>query len=81
MQSGAQQGLKQRERLKQLIEIYALRTRRLSEVIAVLGAGVAAHRQIDETLVEVKKLRRLAEQSGADLFAFVGQPPEESAKE
>src|SRR5215469_10067132 len=37
-----------RQELKQLVEIYALHTRRLSEAIAVLGAHVTAQRQIDE---------------------------------
>ena len=67
-----------RKDLKQLIEIYALRTRRLSEAVAILGAHVCAERQIDEIMTEVQKMRRLAEQAGTELFAVAGQRPEES---
>jgi hypothetical protein len=63
-----------RQELKQLVEIYALHTRRLSEAIAVLGAHVTAQRQIDEIMTEIKNLGRLVEQAAANLFAFVGQP-------
>ena len=44
-----------RKDLKQLVEIYALRTRRLSEVVADLGAYVTAEKQIDEIITEIKK--------------------------
>jgi hypothetical protein len=64
--------------LKERTEIYALRTRRLSEEIAVLDGHLSAQRGIEESMIEVKKLRRLVEEAGADLFAFIGQPPEES---
>jgi hypothetical protein len=67
--------------LKQLIEIYALRTQRLSEAIAVLGGHVTAQKPIAETLNEIKNLNRLLERAAADLFAFVGRRPEESANE
>jgi hypothetical protein len=84
MQSATRQELKRRERLKQLIEIYALRTRRLSEAVAALGGHLSTQRQIDESIIEIieiKNLSRLVEQAAADLFAFVGQPPEESLNE
>ena len=81
MQSGARQALKQRQQLKQLIEIYAFRNRRLSEAIAVLGGHVTAQRQIDEIMAEIKILSRLVEQAGADLLAFIGQRQEESPNE
>jgi hypothetical protein len=61
-----------RKELKQLVEIYALRTRKLSESIAVLGAHVTAEGQIDEIITEIKKISRLVEEAGAELFAFVG---------
>jgi hypothetical protein len=70
-----------RQELKQLVEIYALRTRRLSEAIAVLGGHVTAERQIDEIMTEIKTLSRLVEEAAADLFVFVGQRPEESPNE
>ena len=81
MQSATRQELKRRQRLKQLIEIYALRTRRLSEAIAVLAGDFSAERRIEESIIEVKNLSRLVEQAGADLSAFVGQPTEESPNE
>jgi hypothetical protein len=81
MQSATRQELKRRQPLKQLIEIYALRTRRLSEAIAVLAGDFSAERRIEESIIEVKNLSRLVEQAGADLSAFVGQPTEESPNE
>ena len=44
-----------RQELKRLIETYAIRTRELSETIAMLGGHVAAGRKIDESLEEVKR--------------------------
>jgi len=38
----------------------------------------APKRRIEENMIEVKKLSRLVEEAGADLSAFVRQPPEES---
>jgi hypothetical protein len=81
MESGTQRALKDRQRLMQLIEIYAIRTRRLLEAIAVLGGDVSAQKPIDESMIEIQKLRQHVEQAGADLFAFVGQRPEESSKQ
>lgn len=81
MESGTRQELKQRQRLKQLIEAYALRARRLSEALAVLDGQVTAQRQIDEIMNEIKNLSHLVERAGADLFAFVGERPEESPNE
>ena len=46
-----------RQELKRLIETYAIRTRELSETIAMLGGHVAAGRKIDESLEEVKRVR------------------------
>jgi hypothetical protein len=70
-----------RQELKQLVEIYALRTRRLSEAIAVLGGHVTAERHIDEIMTEIKKHRSLLEQAGTDLFAFVWPQVEEPPNE
>ena len=70
-----------RKDLKQLVEIYAFRARRLSEAAAVLGAHVTAERQIDEIVTDIKKIIRLVEEAGAELFAFVGQRLEESPNE
>jgi hypothetical protein len=67
----------QRRELKQLIEIYAMRTRRLSEAVAVLGGDVSAERRMDETIAKIKKLSLLVEQAGQDLFAFVEARPDE----
>jgi hypothetical protein len=70
-----------RQDLKQLVETYALRTRLLSDSIALLGAHVVAGRELDEIMAELKKHRGLAEQAATDLFAFVwrsgGEPSEE----
>jgi hypothetical protein len=60
-----------RQELKQLVEIYALRTRILSESIAILGAHVANERPIMEIMIEIKKQRSLVEEAATDLFAFV----------
>ena len=69
------------QELKQLVEIYAVRTRQLSNSIAVLGGYVAAGRQIGEIMTEIKKLRSLLEEAATDLFAFVWprkeEPPDE----
>lgn len=71
----------QRRELKQIVEIYAMRTRRLSDAIAVLGGDVSAERQIDETIAKIKKLSRLVEQARLDLFAFAEARSEESRNE
>jgi len=69
------------QELKQLVEIYAVRSRQLSNSIAVLGGYVAAGRQIGEIMTEIKKLRSLLEEAATDLFAFVWprkeEPPDE----
>lgn len=70
-----------REKLKQLVEIYAIRTRQLSEAIAVLAGHVTAERQIDETVTEIRRLSCLVEEAGMDLLAFVEPPPAESPNE
>ena len=60
-----------RQELKQLVEIYAFRTRQISEALAVLGGHVTAKREIEEIMTEIKKRRGLAEEAATDLFAFV----------
>jgi hypothetical protein len=65
-----------RQELKQLVEIYALRTRQLLEAVAVLGGHVTAERQIDEIMNEIKKHRSLVERAATDLFVFVWPRPE-----
>jgi len=70
-----------RQELKQLVEVYAVRTRQLSDLIAVLGGLVAAGSQIGEIMTEITKLHRFVEEAAADLFAFVspreGEPPKD----
>ena len=66
-----------RQELKQLVEIYALRTRMLSDSIAILGAHVASGKQIGEIMAEIRKLRSLVEEAATNLFAFVSSRPEE----
>jgi hypothetical protein len=66
-----------RQELKQLVQIYAMRTRQLSEAVAVLGGHVSAERPIEETMTKIQKLSRLVEQAGLDLFAFVDPRPQE----
>jgi prefoldin subunit 5 len=58
-----------------------MRTRRLSDAIAVLGGDVSAERQIDETITKIKKLSRLVEQARLDLLAFAEARSEESRNE
>jgi len=70
-----------RKELKQLVEIYALQARRLSEAVSALGGHLTAERQIDEIMTEIKNLSLLVERAGADLFAFVGLGPEEPPNE
>jgi hypothetical protein len=60
-----------RQELKQLVEIYAVRSRQLTDTIAVLGGYVAAEKPIGEVMTEIKRLRSLLEQAATDLFAFV----------
>ena len=68
-----------RQELKQLVEICALRTRMLSDSIAILGAHVASGKQIGEIMVEIRKLRGLVEEAATNLFAFVSSRPEDPA--
>ena len=70
-----------RQELKQLVEIYAVRTRELSESIAILGGYVAAGKQIGEIMTEIKQLRALMEQAATDLFAFVWPQGEAPSRE
>jgi hypothetical protein len=70
-----------RRELKQLVEIYALRTRQLLEAIAVLGGHVTAETPIDEIMIEIKEHRILVEQAATDLFAFVWPRAEGVANE
>jgi len=64
-----------RQELKQLVEIYSMRTRQLAEALALLGGQVSAERPIEETMTKIKKLSRRVEQAGWDLFAFVEPRP------
>ena len=57
-----------RQELKQLVEIYSMRTRQLAEALALLGGQVSAERPIEETMTKIKKLSRRVEQAGLDLF-------------
>jgi hypothetical protein len=57
--------------LMRLVENYALRTRELSEAVALLGGHITAEREIRETLVEIKRIRSLLDKAGVDLLAFV----------
>jgi hypothetical protein len=66
-----------RQELKQLVEIYAVRTRQLSDSLAVLGGHVAAEKPIGEIMSEIKRLRSLVEQAATDLFAFIWPRAEE----
>ena len=70
-----------RQELKQLVEVYAVRTRQLSDSIAVLGGHVAAGSQIGEVMAEITKLHSLAERAATDLFAFVEPRAEEPPNE
>jgi hypothetical protein len=67
-----------RQELKQLVEIYAVRTRELSDSIAFLGGHVAAGRPIGESMTEIKRRRSLVEKAATDLFAFVWPLAEEA---
>jgi len=57
--------------LLRLVEVYALRTRELSEAVAVLGGHITAERQIHESIVEIKRIRVLLDQASGDLLAFL----------
>ena len=70
-----------RQELKQLVEIYSMRTRQLAEALALLGGQVSAERPIEETMTKIKKLSRRVEQAGLDLFAFVAPRPGEPRNE
>jgi len=70
-----------RQELKQLVEIYSMRTRQLAEALALLGGQVSAERPIEETMTKIKKLSRRVEQAGLDLFAFVSPRPGEPRNE
>ena len=70
-----------RQELKQLVEIYAIRTRQLSDTLSLLGGYVAAGRPISEIMNEIKRIRILAENAGTELFAFVWPSAEEPPAE
>ena len=65
--------------LMRRVEVFALRTRELAEAVAVLGGHITAERHIEESVVEIKRIRALLDQAGLDLFAFV--EPLETARE
>ena len=46
----------------------AIRVRELSDAVATLGRQIAAQREIEETIIEVKRLRTLAQQASEDLL-------------
>jgi hypothetical protein len=65
----------------EFVEIYAARTRQLSDSIAILGANVAAGTQTGEIMTEIKKPHSLVEQAATDLFAFAWPRGEEPPSE
>ena len=60
-----------RQDLKHLVEIYALRSRQLSEAVATLGWYVTAGRPFEGTMMEIERCRLLCQEAGADLFDFL----------
>jgi LmbE family N-acetylglucosaminyl deacetylase len=63
------------QELRRLAEIYATRTRELSEALAILGGQIIAGGEIYDIVTEIKRLSRLVEEAGEALFAFVEPPP------
>lgn len=57
--------------LKQLGEIYAIRARELSDAVATLGLCIAAGQEFHENIMEVKRLRILAQQASEELLAAI----------
>jgi hypothetical protein len=53
------------------VEIFAIRTRELSEAVATLHVELTAGKASEQTLSEIKRLRALAESAGNDLFAWI----------
>ena len=57
--------------LKQLGETYAICERELSDAVATLGLRIAAGEDFHETILEVKRLRVLAQQASDELLAAI----------
>lgn len=60
-----------RRELKRLVEAYALRTRELSEAVAILGGQITTEKQIGPVVLDIKRLHAILEEAAAALFAFV----------
>jgi hypothetical protein len=56
---------------KRVAEIYAIRSRELSEAVSTLGGHLAAGRPFEESITEIRRLRGLCESAGEDFFRFV----------
>lgn len=64
----------QRQALKRLVEIYAIRSRELSEALSVLGGHLAAQRPIDNTLMEIRRINILVEEAHLALLGLIEEP-------
>ena len=60
--------------LASLAATCAIRVRELSDAVATLGREIAARREIEETIIEVKRLRTLAQQASEDLLGALESP-------
>ena len=69
---------RRRQEMKRLVEIYALRVRRLSEVVAGIGGHITTGRGVDEAVLEAKQLHDLCVEAGRDFFVAVESQQETS---
>ena len=60
--------------LTNLAETYAIRVRELSDAVATLGRRIAAGEHIGENIIDVKRLRALAEQAAENLLDGLESP-------
>ena len=61
------------QKLKRLLEIYAIRARALSDAISALGWDLSDPAVFEAKIQEVKRLGALSERAGADFLDFVAQ--------
>jgi hypothetical protein len=68
---------RRREELRRLVEIYSIRTRELSEAVAILGWYIVSDNRFQQTILEIKRLRVLCDKAWSDLLAWIEQnePP------
>jgi len=61
------------QKLKRLLEIYAIRARALADAVSAMGWDLSDPATFEAKILEVKRLRALSERAGADFLDFIAQ--------